>query len=356
MSFPIGNRQVGPGEPTYVVAELSCNHQGSFERAVELIRAAKAAGADAVKLQTYTPETMTLQSENEYFRIRGSVPGEGQMLYDLYREAATPWEWHPKLQALAEQLGIGFFSTAFDPTAVAFLESLGVPVHKVASFELVDLPLIEAAARTGKPLILSTGMATLEEIQEAVGAARAAGAAQLMLLKCTSAYPAQPDEMHLRTIPRLRELFNVPVGVSDHTLGMTVPVVAVALGACLVEKHFTVSRASASPDSPFSLEPDEFKAMVEAIRLAEQAMGSVRYGASEREAASRVFRRSLFVAKDVQSGERFTADNVSSVRPGHGLHPRHLRQIIGCTATREIARGTPLSWDLVCRDEARLAR
>lgn len=343
----IGQRRIGPGEPVYTVAEISANHNQGFEQAVQLLKAAKDTGADAVKLQTYTPDTMTIQCDNEYFRIGKGTIWEGRTLYDLYSEAYTPWEWQPKLKEIAEDLGLEFFSTAFDPTAVDFLEDLSVPVHKVASFEIVDIPLIEKMARTGKPLIISTGMATLAEIEEAVQTARASGASQIALLKCTSAYPAPPEEMNLRTIPHLAEAFGVPVGLSDHTLGIAVPVASVALGACIVEKHFTISRSIPGPDSAFSLEPHEFAEMVKAIRTAEKALGKVHYGVSERESKSKVFRRSLFVAEDVKAGNVFTEKNVRSIRPGYGLHPRYLKEILGRRASQDIPKRTPLRWELI---------
>ncbi len=345
--FEINGRKIGTGHPVYIVAEISANHNQKFDQAVELIKAAKEAGADAVKLQTYTPDTLTIESDGPEFCIGGGTSWDGKTLYDLYTEAYTPWEWQSKLKEVAVELGLDFFSTAFDPTAVDFLEEIGVPVHKIASFEIVDIPLIEKMARTGKPLIISTGMAALGEIEEAVRAARNAGAPQIALLKCTSAYPSPPEEMNLRTIPHLAESFGVPVGLSDHTLGIAVPVAAVALGACIVEKHFTLSRNMPGPDSAFSLEPREFKAMVEAIRTAEKALGEVHYGVSEREAANRVFRRSLFVVKDMKTGEVFTAENIRSIRPGHGLHPRHLKDVRGRRATRDIPAGTPLTWNMV---------
>ncbi|TDA70392.1 MAG: pseudaminic acid synthase [Clostridia bacterium] len=343
----IGSRRISPSDQVYIVAELSANHNQDFDRAVELVKAAKEAGADAIKLQTYTPDTLTIQCERPEFRIGGGTIWDGRTLYDLYGEAYTPWEWQPRLKQVAEELGLDFFSTAFDPTAVDFLEKIGVPVHKVASFEIVDIPLIEKMARTGKPLIISTGMATLAEIDEAVRAARNAGATQIALLKCTSAYPAPPEEMNLRTIPHLAEAFGVPVGLSDHTLGIAVPVAAVALGACIVEKHFTLSRDIPGPDSAFSLEPHEFRAMVQSIREAEKALGQVCYEVGEREAASRVFRRSMFVVQDVKAGEVFTAENVRSIRPGHGLPPKFLKDVIGRRAACDIARGTPLRWELI---------
>lgn len=346
-NLQIGQSRVGRGEPVYVVAELSANHNQDFEQAVQIIEAAKKAGANAVKLQTYTPDTITIRSDREQFRVAGGTLWDGRLLYDLYSEAYTPWDWQPKLQQVANDMGLDLFSTPFDGTAVDFLEGMGVPAHKVASFELVDIPLIQKVAATGKPLIMSTGMATLEEIEEAVKIAREAGATQIALLKCTSAYPAPPDEMNLRTIPELAWKFNVPVGLSDHTTGIAVPVAAVVLGACIIEKHLTLSRSRGGPDSAFSLEPHEFKEMVDAVRAAERAMGEVHFGVSAQEASSRIFRRSLFVVQDVTKGQIFTADNVRSIRPAHGLHTRYLPEIIGKRASRDIQCGTPLTWQLV---------
>ena len=345
----IGNRIIGSSHPVYVVAELSANHRQDFDEAVKLVHLAKEAGADAVKLQTYTADTITIRSDREYFRIGGGTLWDGRTLYDLYDEAHTPWEWQPKLKEVANSIGLDLFSSPFDPTAVEFLERMDVPAYKVASPEIVDMLLIQTMARTGKPLIVATGMATLEEIEEAVTAARQAGAKDIILLKCTSAYPAPPEEMNLQTIPDLAKRFGVPVGLSDHSMGIAVPVAAVMLGACMVEKHFTRSRALGGPDGAFSLEPQEFRQMVDAIRTAEQALGTVHYGVSDREAQSRPFRRSLFVVADVNAGEKFTSRNVRSIRPGNGLHTRYLEEVIGRTATRNITRGTPLSWDLVSR-------
>jgi len=347
MDFAIGDRQIGAGQPVYIVAELSANHNQDFEQAVRLVQAAKESGADAVKLQTYTPDTITIRSDREYFQIGGGTLWDGRTLHELYGEACTPWDWQPKLKAVAEDLGLGFFSSAFDPTAVDFLESMGVPVHKIASCELVDLPLLQRVARTGKPLILSTGMATIEEIEEAVKTARQAGVREIALLRCTSAYPALPGEMNLRTIPELARRFEVPVGLSDHTMDVAVPVVAVALGACIIEKHFTLSRSLKGPDSAFSLEPSEFKAMVDAVRVAEKSLGEIHFGLTDSERSSRVFRRSLFVVEAIRQGEVFSEGNIRSIRPGHGLHTRHLMQIVGKRAACDIERGTPLSWDLV---------
>jgi N-acetylneuraminate synthase len=346
-NFQIAGRRVGAGLPVYIVAEISANHRQSFDAAAELIHEAKRAGADAVKLQTYTADTITIASDRAEFRISGGTLWDGRNLHDLYGEAYTPWEWQPRLKKIAEGLGMDLFSSAFDGTAVDFLEEMGVPAHKVASFELVDLPLIRRMARTGKPLIMSTGMSTIEEIDEALKTACNAGATQIALLKCTSAYPAPAEEMNLRTIPEMVRRFGVPVGLSDHTMGIAAPVAAVALGACIIEKHLTLSRATPGPDSGFSLEPQEFKSMVEAVRMAEKAIGEVNFGLSGKEEASRVFRRSLFVVQNMTSGEKFTSANVRSIRPGFGLHTRHLDEVLGKRAVRDIERGTPLSWDLV---------
>jgi len=341
----INGRGIGPGHPCYLIAEVSANHNGSYDDAVAIIQAAKEAGADAVKLQTYTADTLTIDSDAACFRVGGGTLWDGRTLYDLYGEAYTPWDWQPRLKAVADGLGLDFFSTPFDSSAVDFLEGMGVPAYKIASFELVDIPLIRRVARSGKPMIMSTGMATLSEIEEAVEAARGAGATQIALLKCNSAYPAPPEGMNLRTIPALADHFDVPVGLSDHTLDLAVPVTAVALGACIIEKHLTLSRTAPGPDSAFSLEPHEFRAMAEAVRTAEKALGQVQYGVGEQEGKSRVFRRSLFVVQDVRAGEAFTAENVRSIRPGDGLPPKHLPDVLGRRAVRDIGRGTPLDWD-----------
>ncbi|MGC1372401.1 MAG: pseudaminic acid synthase [Candidatus Sulfotelmatobacter sp.] len=352
--FQIGSREIGPGAGVYVIAELSANHNQDFDRAVQTIRAAKNAGADAVKLQTYTPDTITMASDRDEFRINAGTIWDGRTLHDLYREAFMPWEWQPRLKNIAEDLGMDLFSTAFDSTAVDFLEQMKVAVHKIASFELVDIPLIQKMAGTGKPLIMSTGMASVEEIDEAVQAARAAGATQIALLKCTSAYPAPPADMNLRTIPEMMRRFDLPIGLSDHTMGIAAPVGAVALGACIIEKHLTLSRTDPGPDSAFSLGFDEFKKMVDAVRTAEQALGTVSFGAIGKQESSKLFRRSLFAVEDIEQGAEFTASNIRSVRPAHGLHPRHLPEILGRRAARNIKKGTPLNWDLVA-DELRTA-
>jgi len=329
-----------------IVAEISANHGQSFKRAVALIKKAKEAGADAVKFQCYTPDSLTINCDNEYFRIKHPKWG-GQTLYQLYQKAYTPWDWFKKLKKIAEDLGLVFFATAFDKKSVDFLEELDVPIHKIASFELVDLPLIEYIAKTKKPLILSTGMATLKEIKEAVETAKKAGAKDIILLKCVSSYPARPEEMNLRTIPDMAKRFNLPVGLSDHTIGVATSIAAVCLGAKLVEKHFCLSRKIETPDSFFSLEPKEFKLLVENIRIVEKALGKVHYGLTEEEKRSRVFRRSLFIIKDVKKNEKFTEENIKSIRPSFGLPPKYLYEVIGKKAKKNIKKGTPLRWNMI---------
>jgi pseudaminic acid synthase len=343
----INGRRIGAGHPTYVVAEMSGNHHQSFDKAVEIIHAIKASGADAVKIQTYTADTITLDCDTDDFRIPPDNTWSGQKLHALYAEAHTPWEWQPRLKSVANELGLDLFSSPFDPTAVDFLESMGVPAYKVASFEVVDIPLIERIAKTGKPIIMSTGMATFDEIVDAVTAARAAGAHEIALLKCTSAYPAPPEEMNLDVMPRLAREFGVPVGLSDHTLAPAVAVAAVAMGACIVEKHFIMARAEGGPDAQFSLEPHEFREMVAAIRTVERARGTGEIGLTPGESKNRFFRRSLYVTTDVRAGEMFTEKNVRSIRPAYGLAPKHYREVLGRRATQDIARGTPLAWTLI---------
>ena len=343
----IAGRPIGAGKPVYIIAEMSANHGQNLDQAIQIIHAAKESGADAVKIQTYTPDTMTINCTKEYFKIGKGTIWEGKNLYQLYCEAYTPWDWQPKLKTVADGLGLHFFSTPFDFTAVDFLEKMSVPAHKIASFELVDIPLIRKVAATGKPTIMSTGMASLTEIDEAVRAFRSAGGTQLALLKCTSAYPSPPEEMNLLTIPHLAEAFGVPSGLSDHTLDVAVPVAAVTLGASIIEKHFTLNRSAGGPDAAFSLEPHEFKAMVQAVRTAERAVGKVSYEVTKKEHASRVFRRSLFVVQDVKEGEVFTEQNVRSIRPSNGLAPKHYSEVLGHKATRSIETGTPLVWDMV---------
>jgi pseudaminic acid synthase len=337
-----------PDSPVFVIAEMSANHGRDFDTAVRVLEAAKEAGADAVKLQTYTADTLTIDCDNDYFRIKGTL-WDGRTLYDLYNEACTPWEWQPRLKAIADQMGLLLFSTPFDATAVDFLEDMGVPFHKIASFENVDLPLIRKVAATGKPVIMSTGMASEAELEESVAAFREAGGTELVLLKCTSAYPAPPEEMNLNTIPYLRNKFNVPVGLSDHTLGTEVAIAAVALGARVVEKHFCLDRSQPSPDSAFSMEPDEFKAMVNGIRTVEKALGDVDFTLTAKQKESAAFRRSLFVVADMEEGDLFTEENLRAIRPGHGLHTRHLDEILGKKALSRIVRGTPMSLELIRR-------
>lgn len=344
MHIQLNKRRVGQGEPAYIIAEMSANHGQSFDEAVRIVHAAKDSGADAIKLQTYRPDTITIDCNSECFRIGSGTIWEGQNLYELYGQAFTPWEWHHELSQLAKDLELDFFSTPFDDTAVDFLSELNVPAFKVASFEIVDLPLLRRIAAAGKPVIMSTGMASLAEISEAVETLRDGGISELALLKCTSAYPSPPEAINLQTIPHLSQTFHVPAGLSDHTMGIAVPIAAISLGASIIEKHFTLSRHVEGPDSSFSLEPHEFKAMVEAVRTAEKAVGTVSYGIGKTEAASRVFRRSLFVVKDVKQGERFSTSNVRSIRPGHGLPPKHLPDILGRHAVQNIPRGTPLCW------------
>lgn len=351
----IAGRPIGAGASTYVIAELSANHRQSFDAAIQLVGAAADAGVDAVKLQTYTADTITIDADGPEFRIESGTVWDGRTLHDLYAEAATPWEWHGPLQRAASERGLHFFSSPFDDTAVDYLEGLGVPAFKIASFEIVDVGLIARVARTGKPMIISTGMATLEEVGEAVAAARAAGATEIALLKCTSSYPAPPEEADLRTIPDMAARFDVPVGLSDHTLGTVVPVAAVAVGAVIIEKHLTLSRADGGPDGGFSLEPGEMREMVDGIRVAERALGSINYEPSPEEAPSRILRRSLFVVDRVRAGEPFSEANVRSIRPGHGLHTRHLPEVLGRRATRDIERGTPLDWNLIEATDARTA-
>ncbi|WP_457642745.1 pseudaminic acid synthase [Persephonella sp.] len=343
----IDNKEISLESSTFVVAELSANHKQDIELAKDTIYAMKESGADAVKLQTYTPDKITINCNNEYFQIKQGTLWDGKTLYQLYQEAYTPWEWHYELKELADKLGLIFFSTPFDRAAVDFLEKLNVPAYKIASFEITDIPLIEYVASKGKPIIISTGIATLCDIQEAVEACKKVGNNQIILLKCTSAYPAPLEEANLKTIPNLSETFDCIVGLSDHTFGISVPVAAVALGARVIEKHFILSKEIDSPDKDFSLTPEEFKQMVKSIREVEKALGKVSYELTEKTRKSREFSRSLFVVKDIKKGELFTEENVKSIRPGYGLHPRYLPEIIGKKARKDIKKGTPLSWDLI---------
>lgn len=347
LEIKIENRLVGDCHPVYIIAELSANHCQDFDLAVKTIQAIKKSGADAVKLQTYTPDTITIDSDNEYFQIDQGTLWDGKTLYQLYQEAYTLWEWQPKLKEIAEELGLIFLSSPFDRTAVDFLEEMNVPAYKVASFEITDIPLIEYVASKGKPVIISTGIATLADIEEAVNACKKMGNRQIALLKCTSAYPAPLEEVNLRTIPNLADTFNTVVGLSDHTLGISVPIAAVALGAKIIEKHFILNRNMGGPDAAFSMEPHEFRSMVEAVREVEKALGTVNYNLTEKTKKSRDFSRSLFIVNDIKAGESFTEDNVRSIRPGFGLHPRYLEQIIGKNARKDIEKGTPLDWAFI---------
>ena len=349
--FAIGGRAIGRDHPPFLIAEMSGNHNQSLERALAIVEAAASSGAHALKIQTYTADTMTLDLDQGGFRVEHPMWG-GQSLHQLYRQAHTPWAWHEPILERARELGQIAFSTPFDASAVDFLETLDVPAYKIASFENTDLALIRRVAATGKPHIISTGMATLAELEEAVDTARAAGCRDLALLKCTSTYPATPENTHLRTIPHLRELFapgggNLEVGLSDHTMGTGVAVAGVALGATLIEKHFTLSRADGGVDSAFSLEPEEFARLRVETERAWQALGGVRYGPTEAERASLVFRRSLYVVRDMRAGEAFTPDNLRAIRPGYGLAPRFHDMLLGKRVGRDVARGTPVSWDLL---------
>ncbi|WP_456457492.1 pseudaminic acid synthase [Nitratifractor sp.] len=342
----IGNFDTGkPG--TYIIAELSANHGGRIEVAKESIAAAKEAGADAVKLQTYTADTLTLDCRKEDFVIRGGTLWDGKTLYELYKEAYTPWEWHEELFAYAGEIGIDIFSSPFDKSAVDFLERFDPPAYKIASFEITDYGLIRHAASKGRPMIISTGIATLQEIQDAVDICREEGNNDIVLLKCTSAYPAPLEEANIRTIPNLAETFGVVAGFSDHTLGITAPVAAVALGARVIEKHFILDRELGGPDADFSLDREEFAQMVQAVRDTEKLLGKVDYSMTAKRRESRRFSRSLYIAESVRKGELFTEKNIRSVRPGFGLHPKHLSRILGKRAARDLEKGTALSWEMV---------
>ena len=340
----INNRIIGPGHPAYIIAEMSGNHAGSIDRAIEIIHAAKESGADCVKIQTYTPDTITMDCDNEYFHI-GDGTWAGENLYQLYGKAYTPWDWQPRLKEEADKIGIDFFSTPFDSTSVDFLEKMGVSFYKIASFELVDIPLIKYVAKTGKPIIMSTGMATLEEITEAVEAIKSTGNNQLALLRCASAYPAITDEMNLFTMMDMGDRFSVPVGLSDHSLGSVGAVTAVALGGSIIEKHFCMSRDVENPDSGFSMEPAEFAQMVRDIRQAETAKGVVKYGPTSQEQSNLAFRKSIFVSADIKAGEKLTSENIRVIRPSYGLKPKHYEEVLGRVAATDLKRGEPLKWE-----------
>lgn len=345
MSFSINDRNIGKGHPTYIIAELSCNHNQDIEVAKQIIHEAKKAGADAVKLQTYTPDTMTIKCDNEYFKIKGTI-WEGETLYDLYSRAYTPWEWHKELKDLANELGMDLFSSPFDPTAVDFLEKLDMPCYKIASFEITDHILLKKVAKTGKPIIISSGMASLSELSESINVLRENGAKEICMLKCTSAYPAKPEDANLLTIPHMAETFGVVSGLSDHTLGLEVPITAVALGACVIEKHFTLSRESGSPDDAFSLTPEEFKQMVNSVRIIEKTLGKITYGGVKGEKDCKKYRRSLFVVEDIKEGELLTEKNIRSIRPSYGLETKFFDEVIGKKARIDLKKGTPLKFNL----------
>ncbi len=344
--FAIAGRRVGAGAAPFVVAEMSANHLGRLDRAMAIMAAAKAAGADAVKLQSYTADALTIDHDGPGFVFEGG-PWHGRTLHELYREAAMPWDWHPALFAKGRELGITVFSSPFDASAVDRLEALDAPAYKIASFELIDHALVRRVAETGKPVILSTGMASESEIADSVAAAREAGAREIALLHCVSAYPTPPEDSNLATIPAIARRHGTVVGLSDHTLGTAVAVAAVALGADIVEKHVTLARADGGPDAAFSLEPDELARLVADCRAAFKAIGTVRDRPAPSEGGMRAYRRSLYVVAEVRAGERFSAGNVRSIRPGHGLAPKHIDRVLGRRATRDLARGTPLAWDMI---------
>lgn len=342
----LGNRKVGEANPAFIIAEMSANHAGSLNYAKEIIHAAKESGADCIKIQTYTADTLTIDCHNSYFQIEEGT-WKGENLYGLYGKAYTPWEWQAELKEEAEKVGIAFFSTPFDKSAVDFLEDMGMEFYKIASFEMVDIPLLEYTASKGKPMIVSTGMGTVEEIEDVKRAVYGQGNEQLILLKCSSAYPANPAEMNLRTILDMKERFDVPVGLSDHSLGSMSAVTAVAMGASVIEKHFCISREIENPDASFSMTPNEFKNMVEDIRMTEAALGTVAYGPAKQEEGSIVFRRSLFAVKDIKAGECFSEENIRSIRPGYGIKPKHYHEILGKKATQDIKRGQPLNFEMI---------
>ncbi len=349
MYLKVGNKEIDKNQSVFIIAELSANHLQEFDNAVKLIRAAKEAGADAIKLQTYTPDSITIDCNNEYFQIKQGTLWDGQTLYDLYKKAYTPWEWQPKLKEIAESEGLICFSSVFDKTSVDFLEGINVPAYKIASFEITDIPLIEYVASKGKPVIISTGIATVSDIEEAVNACKRMGNEQIALLKCVSAYPTPLEDVNLRTIPNLADTFKTVVGLSDHTMGISVPIASVALGACIIEKHLTLDRKLGGPDAAFSLEPAEFKAMAKAVREVEKALGEVSYDLTEKMKKSRELSRSLFVVKDMKAGEKFTEENVRSIRPSYGLPPKYLKEVLGKRATQNIKKGTPLNWGLMIK-------
>jgi pseudaminic acid synthase len=345
--FKIGNVEVSEDSKTFIIAEMSANHLQNYDRAVEIIKKAAWSGADAIKLQTYTPDTITLDCDNEYFQIKQGTIWDGTTLHKLYQTAYTPWDWQPKLKEAAEKEGLVFFSSPFDFTSVDFLEEMNVPAYKIASFEINDIPFIEYIAAKGKPIIMSTGIATMKDIQEALNACRRMGNENVALLKCTSSYPAPVEEANLKTIPNMKETFDVIAGLSDHTMGNAVSIGGVALGAKIIEKHMTLRRSDGGADSQFSMEPEEFKEMVDNIRIVEKAVGKVTYDLSQKQINSREHSRSLFVVDDIKKGEVFTEKNVRSIRPGFGLETKYIKDIIGKTAREDIKKGNPMNWNLI---------
>ncbi|MCM1185869.1 MAG: pseudaminic acid synthase [Lachnoclostridium sp.] len=351
----IGRHRISEDSPTFIIAEMSANHLMDFDRAAAILRAAKDAGADAVKLQTYTPDTITLNCDAPCFQITQGTIWDGTTLYKLYQTAYTPWEWQPRLKKMAEELGMELFSSPFDFSSVDFLEEMDVPAYKVASFEINDIPLIKRIAQTKKPIIISTGIAYLEDIERALKTCREAGNENVILLKCTSAYPAPYEDINLKTIPSMKEVFDCPVGLSDHTMGSAVAVAGVAMGAGIVEKHLTLRRADGGADAAFSMEPEEFKEMVDNIRLIEKAMGRVTYDLTDKQKKSREHSRSLFVAEDMKAGDVFTPRNLRSVRPAYGLHTQYYEELLGKRIVKDAKAGTPMSWDLVDFEAGRIS-
>lgn len=347
--FEIDGQKIGSGHPPYIIAEISANHNGNLDIALKLIHLAKEAGACAVKIQTYRPDTITIDCDSELFQVKGGL-WDGRTLYDLYSEAFTPWEWHRELFAEARRIGITLFSSPFDSTAVDLLEELGAPAYKVASFEAIDLPLIKYIASRGKPMIISTGMADDKEIAEAVATARGAGCTQLALLHCVSGYPAPPQDYNLRTIPDMIENYGTVVGLSDHTIDNITAVTSVAMGASIIEKHFTLDRNGGGPDDSFSLEPLDLRDLCNMVRTSWDALGRVDYGRKSSERSNVVFRRSLFVVENIPKGGEITTSNVRSIRPGYGLAPKHMETVLGYRATRELYRGEPLLWEMIQKD------
>lgn len=346
--FSINNKIINKTSPTYIIAELSCNHNQNIKTAYKLIDEAYKSGADAIKLQTYTADTMTIKCDKPYFKncLKGTI-WEGETLHNLYKRAYTPWEWTKELKEYTNNLGMDLFSSPFDTTAVDYLEKLEVPCYKIASFEIVDHVLIKRIAQTGKPVIISSGMASRGELEEAINLLRNNGCNQIAMLKCTSAYPAKQEDANLITLQNMAQTFNVIPGLSDHTLGIEVPITAVALGAKIVEKHFTLTRESGSPDDAFSLTPIEFKQMVDSIRIVEKAIGKVTYGGIKSEGESKKFRKSLFIVKNVKKGEVLTKENVRSIRPGYGLHTKHYEEVLGKKVRENVERGEPLTWNMI---------